>query len=208
MRRHGLVIPLCILAAGLIAAGATGDSKDRFTARQRCYWAFQPGRRSETPPVKRQAWVRTPIDSFILAKLEGKDLAPSLEADKITLIRRVTFDLIGLPPSDVEVSAFLADRSPGAYEKVVDGLLASPRYGERWARHWLDLARYADSDGLKADHTRPHIWRYRDYVIGAFNSDKPYDRFVREQIAGDKVWPANPEARIATGFNRHDAEEY
>src|SRR6266478_1327324 len=208
MGRHGLVIPLCILAAGLIAAGATGDSKDRFTARQRNYWAFQPVRRSETPAVKRQDWVRNPIDSFILAKLEAKDLGPSPEAGKIELIRRVTFDLIGLPPSDAEVSAFLADRSPGAYEKVVDRLLASAQYGERWARHWLDLARYADSDGFKADHTRPNIWRFRDYVIRAFNSDKPYDGFVREQLAGDELWPDNLDSRIATGFNRHYAEEY
>src|SRR5713226_9050486 len=123
MGRHGFVMPVCILAAGVIAAGATGDSKDRFTARQRNYWAFQPVRRSQTPVLKQAAWVRNPIDSFILAKLEDKDLGPSPEASKIELLRRVTFDLIGLPPSDTEVAAYLADRSPGAYEKVVDRLL-------------------------------------------------------------------------------------
>jgi hypothetical protein len=208
MERRGFGVLVCVLAAGLIAVAATGDSKDRFTARQRNYWAFQSVHRPEQPQVKRQLWVRNPIDAFILAKLEAKDLVPSPEADKITLLRRVSFDLIGLPPSDTEVSEFVADRSSDAYEKVVDRLLASPQYGERWARHWLDLARYADSDGFKADHTRPNIWRYRDYVIGAFNTDEPYDRFVREQIAGDELWPGSFEARIATGFNRHYAEEY
>src|SRR6266704_5359214 len=128
MGRRRFAVPICILGAGLLATAASVDSKDRFTARQRNYWAFQPVRRSETPAVKRQDWVRNPIDSFILAKLEAKDLGPSPEAGKIELIRRVTFDLIGLPPSGAEVSAFLADRSPGAYENVVDRLLASPQY--------------------------------------------------------------------------------
>ncbi len=208
MGRYWCAVPVFIVAAGLIATAASVDAKDRFTERQRKYWAFQPVRRVETPAVKQAAWVRNPIDAFILAKLEAKELAPSPEADKITLIRRVTFDLTGLPPTDSEVAAFLADRSSQAYEKIVDRLLASPQYGERWARHWLDLARYADSDGFKADHSRPNSWRYRDYVIQAFNSDKPYDRFVREQIAGDEIWPDKLEARIATGFNRHYAEEY
>ena len=119
----------------------------------------------------------------------------------------MTFDLIGLPPTPEEVEAFLADNSPDAYEKVVDRLLASPHYGERWARHWLDLARYAESDGFKADETRPNAWRYRDYVIQSFNENKPYDRFVKEQIAGDELWPNDPAARVATAFNRHYPDE-
>src|SRR5205085_6279903 len=128
--------------------------------------------------------------------------------DKVALLRRVSFDLIGLPPSPEEVQAFVKDTSATAYEKVVDRLLASPRYGERWARHWLDLARYAESDGFKADDTRPNVWRYRDYVIKAFNADKPYDRFIKEQIAGDELWPNDPDALVATGFNRHYQDEY
>ncbi|MGH9661348.1 MAG: DUF1549 and DUF1553 domain-containing protein, partial [Bryobacteraceae bacterium] len=132
-------------------------------------------------------------------------LAPA--ADRITLIRRATLDLTGLLPAPEEVQAFLADDSPTAFETVVDRLLASPRYGERWARHWLDLARYADSEGFKSDETRPNIWRYRDYVIDSFNQDKPYDRFVKEQIAGDELYPGDSAALIATGFNRHFPDE-
>src|SRR5436309_644962 len=147
MPRRRFAMPVYILAMGLAAAGADADSADRFTPRQRNYWAFQPVRRPEAPAVKLRGWARYPIDSFILAKLEAADLRPSPEADKIALLRRVTFDLTGLPPSDAELATFLADRSAAAYDHVVDRLLASPRYGERWARHWLDLARYADSDG-------------------------------------------------------------
>ncbi|MGH9675111.1 MAG: DUF1549 and DUF1553 domain-containing protein, partial [Bryobacteraceae bacterium] len=150
---------------------------------------------------------RNPIDAFVLGKLKEKGLAPGAAADKVTLLRRVTLDLIGLPPSPEEVQAFSSDDSAGAYEKVVDRLLASPRYGERWARHWLDLARYAESEGFKADEFRPNVWRYRDYVIEAFNRDKPYDRFVKEQIAGDELWPGDAAARIATAFNRHYPDE-
>lgn len=191
----------------LFAATPT-PSQHHFTARQLSYWAFQPVHSLDPPQVQNTSWVRNPIDKFVLAKLQEKQLVPSPEADKATLLRRVTLDLIGLPPTPDELRAFLADTSPNAYEKVVDRLLASPRYGERWGRHWLDLARYADSDGFKADHTRPNIWRYRDYVIQSFNEDKPYDRFIREQIAGDEIWPNSFEAKIATGFNRHYPEEY
>ena len=157
--------------------------------------------------MKNAAWAVTAIDAFIAQKLEAKGLAPSPAADRITLLRRVTFDLTGLPPTPAEVDAFLADKSTNAYEKVVDRLLASPHYGERWARHWLDLARFAESEGFKSDETRPNAWRYRDYVINAFNSNKPYDRFIKEQIAGDELWPNDPQARIATGFNRHYPDE-
>ncbi len=174
---------------------------------QRRYWAFQPVRQTPPPAVKSAGWVVNPIDAFIEHALEEKGLRASPEADRITLLRRVSFDLTGLPPTPDEVAAFLADKSPNAYEKVVDRLLASPRYGERWGRHWLDLARYAESEGFKSDETRPNAWRYRDYVINAFNSNKPYDRFVKEQIAGDELWPNDPWAQVATGFSRQYPDE-
>jgi hypothetical protein len=177
-----------------------------FTDAQRNFWAFQPVRNPAIPKVK-SASASHPIDAFILAKLEEKQIQPNAPADKITLLRRVTIDLTGLLPTPEQVQAFVNDNSPGAYEKVVDRLLASPAYGERWGRHWLDVARYADSNGYKADETRPDIWRYRDYVIDAFNSDKPFDRFIREQIAGDELYPGDPEAMVAMGFNRHYIDE-
>ncbi|MCC6367993.1 MAG: DUF1553 domain-containing protein [Bryobacterales bacterium] len=178
-----------------------------FTQAQRKWWAFQPVRKPSIPAVKKTGWVRNDIDSFILAKLEEKGLQPNPPADRITLLRRASLDLTGLPPTPEETRAFLADDSPNAWAKVVDRLLASPHYGERWARHWLDLARYADSEGFKSDETRPNVWRYRDYVIRSLNSDKPYDRFVKEQIAGDELYPNDPDALIATGFNRHFPDE-
>jgi hypothetical protein len=163
-------------------------------------WSWQPVSRPEVPSVQNKDWVRTPIDAFVLQKLEEKALKPSPEADRATLIRRVTLDLWGLIPTPEEVQAFVNDQSPDAYEKLVDRLLASPRYGERQARHWLDLARYADSAGFQGDQTRPNNWRYRDYVIKAFNDDKPYSRFIQEQIAGDEIDPNNQETLVATGF--------
>jgi len=202
-------LPLGVVGITLtLLADPAITPKDRFTPRQRNYWAFQPVQSPAVPKAGKPAWVRNPVDAFILSKLEEKQLTPSPEADKATLLRRVSLDLIGLPPTPDELQAFLADKSTGAYEKVVDRLLASPRYGERWGRHWLDLARYADSDGFKADHTRPNIWHYRDYVIQSFNEDKPYNRFVREQIAGDEIWPDSLTAKVATAFNRHYPEEY
>ncbi len=157
--------------------------------------------------MKADRWVRTPIDAFVLAKLHEKGLEPSQDAERATLIRRVTLDTWGLVPTPEEVKSFVSDRSPKAYEKLVDRLLASPRYGERWGRRWLDLTRYADSDGYNADGTRPNAWRYRDYVIAAFNSDKPYDQFVKEQLAGDELWPDRSDALIATGFLRNFPDE-
>jgi Protein of unknown function (DUF1549)/Protein of unknown function (DUF1553) len=192
------------VAAGLLFAG---DAPHVFTSAQKSYWAFQPVKKSPVPAVKNKAWVKTPLDAFILAKLEENNLQPNPRADKLTLLRRATIDMTGLPPTPEEIQAFLTDRSPDAWEKVVDRLLASPAYGERWGRHWLDVARYADSNGFKADETRPNVWRYRDYVIQAFNDDKPYDRFVKEQIAGDELYPGNQEALIAMGFNRHWIDE-
>ncbi|HTM49931.1 MAG TPA: DUF1549 and DUF1553 domain-containing protein [Bryobacteraceae bacterium] len=188
--------------------GASTIQEKPFTQSDREYWALQPVRRTGPPEVRNASWVRNPIDAFILKRLEDKDIPPGPDADRITLIRRVAFDLTGLPPAPAEVEAFVADRSPGAYERVVDRLLASPSYGERWARHWLDVARYAESDGFRADEYRANVWRYRDYVVQSLNEDKGYDRFVQEQIAGDELWPDNPQARIATAFSRHYQEEW
>lgn len=163
-------------------------------------WAYSPIQAPAIPAVKNQKWVRTPIDAFILAKLENAGLKPSPEADRGTYIRRATLDAWGILPTPEEVVAFEKDKSPDAYEKLVDRLLASPHFGERQARRWLDLARYADSAGFQGDQTRPNNYRYRDYVINSFYQDKPFDRFVREQIAGDELYPDNQEAKIATGF--------
>ena len=166
------------------------------------HWAFRALQRVAPPTSPlRQGASRNPIDRFILAALETNGLTLAPRATQIQLIRRVTFGLIGLPPTLEEIDAFANDPAPDAYERLLDRLLASPHYGERWARHWLDLARFAESDGFEHDAPRLHSWRYRDYVIHSFNSDKPYSRFIQEQIAGDELWPADPAALVATGFN-------
>ncbi|HSW09238.1 DUF1549 and DUF1553 domain-containing protein [Aquabacterium sp.] len=170
-------------------------------------WAYTPLQRPAVPVVQQQAWVRSPLDAFVLAKLEDKKIKPSAEAERATYIRRATLDAWGLVPTPEEVKAFVNDKSPQAHDKLVDRLLASSRYGERQARRWLDLARYADSDGYNTDGTRPNLWRYRDYVINAFNQDKPFDRFVKEQLAGDELWPGSHEALVATGFLRSFPDE-
>ncbi|MCA1686681.1 MAG: DUF1549 domain-containing protein, partial [Planctomycetia bacterium] len=167
------------------------------------HWAFRPVRPGPIPAVTDGDWVRTPVDAFILAGLETAGLRPSPEADRRTLIRRATFDLTGLPPSPDEVDAFLKDGRPDAYDRVVNRLLASPSYGERWGRHWLDVARYADTKGyvFNQDPRYPYSYTYRDYVIRSFNEDKPYDRFVVEQIAADRLGPkTDPGALAALGF--------
>ncbi len=192
------------VAAPAAAPPATSQSRE-FTPAEKSFWAFQPVKDPALPSVRNESWLQTPIDRFVLAKLEEKGLKPAAPADKITLLRRATFDLTGLPPSEQETRAFLADRSKDAFRKVVERLLESPRYGERWGRHWLDVARYADSTGNDEDHRYPYAWRYRDYVIEAFNRDEPYDRFIREQVAGDLL-PApdghavNPRGIVATGL--------
>ncbi len=155
------------------------------------YWAFIKPRKASPPEVQNQKWIRNPIDNFVLAQLEQRGLHPSEEASRRVLIRRLYFDLVGLPPEPSEVKAFVEDPDSHAYEKLVDRLLADPRYGERWGRHWLDLARYADTNGYEGDPEWPHTWRYRDYVIDAFNSDKPYDQFIKEQVAGDEFYYVN-----------------
>jgi hypothetical protein len=167
------------------------------------HWAFVRPQRPPLPIVKNAAWARSPIDRFILARLEREGLTPSPPADRYTLLRRVSLDLIGLPPTPQEVADFVNDRSPNAYEKVVDRLLASPHYGEKWARMWLDLARYADSAGYGSDPLRPNLWPYRDWVINAFNRNLPYDRFTIEQLAGDLLPNPTQDQLIATAFHRN-----
>ncbi len=176
-------------------------------AAEPIHWAFQKPRAVQPPSVQHKNWVQTPIDAFILARLEKAGLRPAPAADRATLLRRITFDLTGLPPTPEECAAFLADTRPDAYARVVDRLLASPHYGERWAQHWLDVARFAESNGYEVNADRLHAWRYRDYVVNAFNKDKPYDRFLTEQLAGDllargKNPRENQELLLAAGFNR------
>jgi hypothetical protein len=164
------------------------------------WWSLQPLQQPPQPVVKDKAWLRNPIDAFILATLEAKGLKPSPAADRATLLRRVTYDLHGLPPTPEEIDVFVNDTAPDAYEKVIDRVLASPRYGERWGRHWLDVVHYGDTHGYDKDKPRPHAWHYRDYVIKSLNDDKPYARFIKEQLAGDVSYPNDPEGIVATGF--------
>jgi hypothetical protein len=188
---RNVAFALLLASCCLSATGRAADAD---------HWAFRPVGAVSPPPVRDAAWVRNPIDAFIATRHEAHGLVHAPEADRRVLLRRVTLDLTGLPPTPEETAAFLADESPDAYEKVVDRLLASPAYGERWARHWLDLARWAESEGYESNHPRPYAWRYRDYVVRSFNADKPYDRFLTEQIAGDELTPYADENLIATGF--------
>jgi len=171
--------------------------------KERAWWAYQPNARPPVPSAAFPATGDNPVDRFIDERLKAEGLAPAPEADRAVLIRRLTFDVHGLPPTPEEVDAFVRDSDPQAYEKLVDRLLASPRYGERMSRQWLDLVRYADSDGYRADDFRPTAWRYRDYVIRSYNTNKPYDRFVQEQLAGDELFPGDPDALAGTGYLRH-----
>ena len=167
------------------------------------HWSFQPLRRPPVPNVQDGSWARNAVDNFVLARLEAEGIEPSQEADRRTLIRRVSLDLVGLPPTPRQVAKFLADDRPDAYEQLVDGLLDSKHYGEKWAMHWLDLARYADSDGYEKDIVRPYAWRYRHWVVDALNRDVPFDQFTIEQIAGDLLPGATVEQRVATGLHRN-----
>ena len=170
---------------------------------RRAHWAFQPVKMPILPAVQNSAWVRNPIDTFVMSKLEAEGVQPSSEADRITLIRRLSLDLIGLPPTPEEVANFASDQRPDAYERLVDRLLDSPHYGEKWARQWLDLARYADSDGYEKDNVRPYAWRYRQWVIDALNRNLPFDQFTIQQIAGDLLPNATLDQKMATGFHRN-----
>ena len=181
------------------------EEQATFTEEQKQYWAFQPISTPDVPQSEKSGWAHNSVDHFVLAKLQEKGLEPAQPADKLTLLRRATYDLTGLPPTYQEIQDFLADGAQDAFEKVVNRLLSSSAYGERWGRHWLDVARYADSTGNDEDHRYPYAWRYRDYVIKAFNDDLPYDQFVREQIAGDllpasKQGQINEQGIVATGF--------
>lgn len=179
-----------------------------FTDEDRSWWAIQPLSDPQVPRDPEDVWSRNEIDRFLYEGMKQNGLTPAPEADRETLIRRLSFDLIGLPPAPEQVEEFVNDSAPDAWEKLVDRLLASPQYGERWARLWLDVVRYADSDGYRIDHYRPDSWKYRDYVIRSLNADKPYDRFVQEQVAGDELFPDSPDALIATGYMRHWIYEY
>ncbi len=194
-----LAVAFALVLAARPAKAEPGGSRTASSAP--AHWAFAPPTPATPPPVRRSAWVKNPVDQFILARLEASRLRPARTASREELIRRVTFDLLGLPPTPDEIDAFVRDRSPKAWEHLVDRLLASPHYGERWARHWLDVVRYAESDGFEHDAVRPNSWRYRDYVVRSLNADKPYDRFVQEQVAGDELWPGTPDAVIATAFH-------
>jgi hypothetical protein len=190
-----LLVISASLSGSLIAGGksdATRDGQD--------HWAFQPLTHPAVPEVKNEQWAKTNLDRFILARQEAVGLQPNLQLDARHLIRRVYFDLIGLPPTEAEIEAFVKDSSPAAYERLVQSLLASPRYGERWGRHWLDLARYADSKGYRYDDNTTWAWAYRDFVIRAYNEDMPFDEFMRWQIAGDEFAPDRRDALVATGF--------
>jgi hypothetical protein len=206
--RPTLIVGVCLLALPLIGLvmvrGAEPEpqrvSESPITDADRDHWSFLPLVRPDVPAVNDVGWVENSIDRFILARLERKELTPQPQADRVTLIRRVTFDLTGLPTTPEEVAAFAADNSPDAYSRLVDRLLASHQYGERWAQHWLDLARFAETDGFEHDNVRPNAWRYRDWVIDALNHDLPYDRFVQLQLAADELLPDDKEAAVAIGF--------
>jgi hypothetical protein len=198
-------IPILALALALWAGEEAVAPLGTYTAMERRHWAFQP--RKDAPPPSftdpaDKAWVKTPVDAFLLATLKKAGLKPAPAADRATLIRRVAFDLTGLPPTPEEIDAFVRDKSPDAWEKVVDRLLASPHYGEQWGRHWLDVVRFAESDGYEYDMHRPDAWRYREYVVQSYNDDKPYNEFVKEQLAGDEMDPKNTTDLVASGFNR------
>jgi len=215
-----------LLAEGLPEADADPEplfgppqrkQKSVITDADRSYWAYQPVRRPDVPPRPvgeglrdglLRAEIKSPVDAFILAKLAEHGIEPVAEADRQTLVRRLFFDLLGVPPEPADVTSFVADPSGDAYERLVDRLLADPRYGERQARHWLDLARYAESDGFRQDAFRPTAWRYRDWCIEAFNADMPFDRFVQAQLAADELFPTQPAMAAATGFLRQTPYEY
>lgn len=199
MVRADFCIALILLLAVSLRLSAAEQTE--LSAEQRNHWAWKPVRPVIPPETRPTVSLASPIDAFVSARLDALAITPTRAALREQLIRRVSFDLIGLPPSPEEIDDFVNDAAQDAFERLIDRLLASPHYGERWGRHWLDLARYADSNGYEYDELRPDAWRYRDYVIDSFNADKPYDTFIREQLAGDEIDPDNPAALIATAFN-------
>jgi hypothetical protein len=205
MRRPWQLVTALLFLTGMARAETPPDLAGYdalIKPADRRHWAFQPVRTPPLPAVRDTAWPRNPIDRFVLARLEAQGWQPAAPAQPRALLRRLYLDLLGLPPTPAEQEAFLRDPTPAALDRVVDDLLARPAYGERWARHWLDLVRYAETNGYERDATKPHAWRYRDYVIRAFNADKPFDRFVQEQLAGDELPDAGAETLIATGYYR------
>src|SRR5690348_7453895 len=190
--------------SGLLAAAPIAPL-GTYKPAERRHWAFVKRSQPEVPKftlATDRAWVRNPVDAFILAQLKRESLRPSPEASRAVLIRRLYFDLTGLPPTPSDIAQFVGDKDPKAYSKLVDKLLDSPHYGERWGQHWLDVVRFAETDGFEYDTHRPDAWRFRDYVVKSLNEDKPYDQFVREQLAGDEMDPGNHEYVIASGFQR------
>jgi hypothetical protein len=183
-------------------AKAPEHGKMEITAADREWWAYRPLKQPPVPQVKATSWLRNGIDAFIAAKLEAKGLSPNGEADRVALARRLYYDLTGLPPTPAQVDEFVHDRRPDAYERLVDALLASPGYGEKWGRHWLDLVRFAETNGYERDGPKPFAWRFRDYVVRSFNADKGYDTFIREQLAGDEMPGDDADRIIATGYYR------
>jgi hypothetical protein len=203
IRPAKLLVFLAIFAvAPIVFAAERRQPGQSFSNDERAHWSFQAINRPAVPHVSDGSDVRTPVDAFVLAKLRARGLAFSPPANRRELIRRATFDLLGLPPSPAEVEAFVANSAPDAYERLIDRLLASPHYGEAWGRVWLDLVRFAETAGYKADPLRPLAWKYRDFVVRAFNANLPYDRYVQEQLAGDELFPADVDAQIATGYLR------
>ncbi len=203
LRRHAclvLIAGFTIVTAPFLAQRALGADAPPATASHPVPWSFSPICPPQPPTVHQKDWPINPIDSFVLGKLETRGLSPAPRADRLTLLRRACFDLTGLPPTLKQIDAFTHDDRPDAYERLIEDLLASPAYGERWARHWLDTVRYADTSGFEKDHLYPNAWKYRDYVIRSFNSNKPFDRFIQEQIAGDELWPNDKDAVIATAL--------
>jgi hypothetical protein len=198
----GLLVALVVLVLSRDAAADPPGYDSLIQPQQRKHWAFQPVRRPPIPAVKDTAWPQNPIDAFILAGLEAKGWEPSRPAESAALLRRLYFDVVGMPPTPAELAAFLRDSSPTAWERVVTELLARPGYGECWSRHWLDLVRYADTNGYERDDIKPLVWQYRDYVIRSLNQDKPFNRFILEQLAGDELPNAGAETLIATGYYR------
>ena len=191
----GLIRQLLLCAVMGWAAGVSAEAVEK-TER----WSFQPIG-SVVPPIqKNNRWIKNPIDAFVLSNLQQKNLSPAPPSSRLTFLRRASFDLIGLPPTLEEIESYVKDERPEAEKELVDRLLGSPHYGERWGRHWLDLARYADTGGFEKDLSYPNAWQFRDYVIRSFNANKPFNRFIQEQVAGDELWPGDPEAVVATSL--------